>query len=100
MAPLALFFSAKGRLAPKAFVIGAIAVYAVSCLSQVLASGPLTARAGLWPFAIVQAVLTWSWFAIHAKRLRDAGRGIGSAPGLPVVDGPAVRPLLLGAAPL
>jgi hypothetical protein len=37
------------------------------------------ARAGLWPFAAVQAVLTWLWFVLHARRLHDAARGHGLA---------------------
>jgi hypothetical protein len=36
-------------------------------------------RAGLAPFVLVQAIASWAWFCLHAKRLRDAGRGIGAA---------------------
>ena len=32
-----------------------------------------------------QALLIWMWFALHAKRLRDAGRTIGLAVGAAVL---------------
>ena len=34
------------------------------------------------PFVAVQVLLVWIWFALHAKRLRDAGRGVGLAAGV------------------
>ena len=43
-------------------------------------SPPMTARYGVLPFAVVQAALTWAWFALHAGRCAmPAGR---SAPAL------------------
>src|SRR5215472_13204020 len=68
---LALFFSARGRLAPRAFAAGAAAVYGTAFLSQLLISAPVMLHAGLAPFALVQAIATWSWFCLHAKRLRE-----------------------------
>ena len=95
MEALALFFSARGRLAPRAFAVGAAAVYATAFLSQLLISAPVMARAGLAPFAIVQAIATWSWFCLHAKRLRDADRGVGAAVAIAVLYALAVVLFLL-----
>ena len=56
MESLALFFSARGRLAPRAFAAGAAAVYGTAFLSQLLISAPVMLHAGLAPFALVQAI--------------------------------------------
>ena len=39
----------------------------------------MSSRAGLWPFLAAQIVLIWIWYALHAKRLRDAGKPAGLA---------------------
>src|SRR5262245_33068607 len=75
----ASFLSASGRMAQRPFVRGAVAVYVLSFLSQILMSPPVTLRTGMWLFVLVQAALTWLWFVLHARRLRDAGRPIGAA---------------------
>ena len=95
MESLALFFSARGRLAPRAFAAGAAAVYGTAFLSQLLISAPVMLHAGLAPFALVQAIATWSWFCLHAKRLRDADRGIGVAVAIAVLYALAVILFLL-----
>ena len=95
MDALALLFSASGRVTPKPFAIAVLFIYLAGFASQALLSGPLTARAGLWPFVLVQAVLIWSWIALHAKRLRDADREIGAAIGIAVVYGLALILMLL-----
>ncbi len=77
MDALKLFFSSSGRIAPKPFALGVLGVYLVSLLSQGLLSARLGASGGLLLFAVVQAAATWAWFALHAKRRRDAGRGVG-----------------------
>ena len=82
MDPAALFLSATGRLAPRPFAIGAVVIYAASLASQTLISAPVVARAGFWPFAAAQATLLWGWYALHAKRLRDADRDVGAAAGI------------------
>jgi uncharacterized membrane protein YhaH (DUF805 family) len=82
MDPATLFLSTTGRLTPRPFAIGALLIYAASLASQALISAPLVARAGFWPFAAVQATLLWGWYALHAKRLRDAGEDIGPAAGV------------------
>jgi uncharacterized membrane protein YhaH (DUF805 family) len=82
MDPLALFLSAAGRLSPRPFAVGAVLIYAASLASQALISAPVVARAGFWPFAAAQATLLWGWYALHAKRLRDAEKDVGAAAGI------------------
>jgi uncharacterized membrane protein YhaH (DUF805 family) len=95
MNPVALLFSPSGRLAPRAFWTAVAVVYLVGFASQALLSPPVTLRAGLWPFAAAQPVLIWSWYALHAKRLRDAGLAVGTAAGIAALAGLAVLLLLL-----
>jgi len=75
--PLALLFSPSGRLDRRTFAYAVIAFYAVGLASQFLFSVGVTGRAGMWAYALAQIALTWVWFVLHAKRMRDAGRGIG-----------------------
>ncbi len=84
-----------GRLAPRAFAAAVIVLYVAGLFSQMLLAAPVTARLGLWPFAAAQAVLLWLWFAVHANRLRDAGRSIGAAAGIACLYGLAVILLIL-----
>ncbi len=95
MTSLTTIFSAAGRLAPKPFALGAIAVYVASFLSQFLLAAPVTARASVIPFLLVQVVIGWGWYALHAKRLRDAGRPTGAAVALTVLYALAIVLLLL-----
>lgn len=81
MQALRFLFSPSGRLGPQAFVVAATVVYAAAAASQWLTVPSVVARNGLWPFALAQTVLIWVWFALHAKRLRDAGRSTGLAAG-------------------
>src|SRR4029077_1740534 len=90
MEPLALLFSARGRLAPRAFAAGAAVVYGTALLSFLLISPPVMLRVGLAPFALVQAIAIWCWFCLHAKRLRDADRRIGVAVAIVVLYALAV----------
>ena len=92
---VSLLFSGAGRLAPKPFAIAIVLVYLVNFFSQVLMSAPVTNQAGLWPFAIVQVVLIWSWIVLHVKRLRDAGRSYGLAIGIACLYVLALALLLL-----
>jgi uncharacterized membrane protein YhaH (DUF805 family) len=85
MESLALFFSARGRVSPRAFAAAVAAVYGTAFLSQLLISAPVMLHAGLSPFALVQAIAIWAWFCLHAKRLRDADRGIGAAVAIAVL---------------
>src|ERR1700684_2539010 len=81
MQALRFLFSPSGRLAPQAFVIAAIAVYAAGAAAQYLTTPNILALSGLWSFAAAQAVLIWIWYALHARRLRDSGHSIGLAAG-------------------
>jgi uncharacterized membrane protein YhaH (DUF805 family) len=79
MEPLRFIFSPSGRVGPQAFTLAAIGIYVAGVASQCLTSNGLIIRGGVWPFAIVQVMLIWIWFSLHAKRLRDADRSVGLA---------------------
>jgi len=79
MQSLFAFLSPDGRLRPRPFILGVAPLYIAGVASHWLTTPGVTARAGLWAFAAVQAVLTWLWFVLHAKRLHDAGRNDGLA---------------------
>jgi uncharacterized membrane protein YhaH (DUF805 family) len=72
-------FSASGRLAPRPFMLGALGVYGGGFLSEGLLWPPYVQWGHLVPFTLVQIALAWVWYALHAKRLRDAGRSVGAA---------------------
>jgi hypothetical protein len=82
MHALRFLFSASGRLQPQPFIVAVAAVYAAGVASHALTTADVIARVGLWAFVAVQALLVWIWFGLHAKRLRDAGRGAGLAAGV------------------
>ena len=73
------FFSPFGRIARNPFAMGAVPVYVLIVASYLLMSHQVVTRWGVAPFAFVQAALTYAWYALHAKRLRDAGYGTGWA---------------------
>ena len=79
MLKLATFLSPQGRLLPQPFLTSIAVVYLVGVASHWLTFPVVTARVGLLPFAAAQALLTWIWFILHAKRLYDAARGYGLA---------------------
>ena len=85
MQALRFLFSPRGRIAPRAFAFAVIAVYAAGIASQWLTVPGVIAHFGIWLFALIQAVLVWIWFSLHAKRLRDCGRPIGLAAGVSVL---------------
>jgi uncharacterized membrane protein YhaH (DUF805 family) len=95
MDPLALFLSSSGRLGSRPFAIAVILIYLAGIASQTLLSAAAVARAGLWPFALTQAMLIWAWYAVHAKRMRDAGHGTGGAAGIALIYTLAIVLLLL-----
>jgi uncharacterized membrane protein YhaH (DUF805 family) len=82
MQALRFLFSSSGRLEPRAFVLAIVVVYAAGAASHLLTRPDVIAKAGLWLFVAAQALLVWAWFALHAKRLRDAGRPVGPAAGI------------------
>ena len=85
MDSLTTMFSTSGRLAPQPFVLGALAVYVVGFLSQLLLNSQVTRHANVIPFVLVQIALAWIWYALHVRRLRDAGRGVGTAIALTIM---------------
>jgi hypothetical protein len=98
MQALRLLFSPSGRLPPRTFILCAAAVYLAGAASHLLTTSDVMARAGLWPFIAVQALLIWIWFVVHAKRLSDAGRGIGLATGVSILYTLSVALLIILAA--
>jgi uncharacterized membrane protein YhaH (DUF805 family) len=76
MRTLRLLFSSAGRLPRRAFIIAVVALYLVAAASQALTMPGVIKSAGLWPFLAAQLVLVWIWYALHAKRLRDAGKPV------------------------
>jgi uncharacterized membrane protein YhaH (DUF805 family) len=85
MSALRILFSPSGRLPPQAFVLLAVLVYLAGVASYALTLPDVIARAGLWPFIVAQALLIWIWYALHAKRLHDAGRQPALAAGVGVL---------------
>jgi uncharacterized membrane protein YhaH (DUF805 family) len=82
MRALRFLFSPSGRVPPQAFALAVVIVYAAGAASHWLTTPGVIARAGLWPFVAVQLLVIWIWYALHAKRLRDAGRQVGLAVGV------------------
>ena len=70
-----LLFSPKGTIKPQPFALIVIAIYALNLIAGSIVEGDFIKRVGPWPYLGLQMMLTWIWFAAHAKRLRDAGRG-------------------------
>src|SRR5580692_3782598 len=95
MQALRFLFSPSGRLGPQAFAVAVIVVYAAGAASQWLTVPGVVARNGLLPFVLAQAVLIWIWFALHAKRLRDADRATGIAAGVSLLYALSVVLLLI-----
>jgi hypothetical protein len=95
MLALRFLFSPAGRLAPRAFVFAAIVVYALGLAAQWLTMPDILLRAGIWPFAVAQALLVWVWYVLHARRLRDAGRPVDIAAGAALLYGLSIVLLLI-----
>jgi uncharacterized membrane protein YhaH (DUF805 family) len=77
--------SQTSRLARGPFVLAVIVVYALSFVSQMLLSAPVTARMSVLPFVLVQIALIWLWIVLHRRRLRDAGRPTGIVIGIAAI---------------
>jgi uncharacterized membrane protein YhaH (DUF805 family) len=73
------------RLARGPFALAAIALYAISFVSQALLTAPVTKHVSVAPFVLAQIVVIWLWVEIHRRRLRDAGRPTGIAIGIAMV---------------
>lgn len=94
MRALHFLFSSSGRLPPRVFAIAVVGVYLAGAASHMLTVPEVMASGGLWPFVAAQVLLIWIWFALHAKRLRDAGRPVGLAAGVSLLY--ALSLILLG----
>jgi uncharacterized membrane protein YhaH (DUF805 family) len=90
--PITLFLSPAGRLSPETFGLAVVVVYAFAFAAQFLPSST-----GYWPFTLAQVVLTWSWYGLHAKRLRDAARTTVPAAVIAILCGLAVVIVLVAA---
>lgn len=95
MAALRFLCTPSGRLPPRPFIVGAVVVYLLGAGSHLLTLSDVMARAGLWPFVVVQLILVWCWFTLHAQRLHDAGRGGGLALGVVALYVLAIALLLI-----
>ena len=85
MQALHFLFSPSGRLRPQPFVLAIIAVYIAGLAAQWLTAPDVLRRIGIAPFGLLQILLLWVWFALHAKRLRDGGERAGLAVGASVL---------------
>ena len=95
MQALRFLFSPAGRLEPRAFVFATIVVYALGVAAQWLTMPDILLRAGIWPFAVAQALLVWVWYVLHARRLHDAGRPVDIAAGAALLYGLSIVLLLI-----
>jgi uncharacterized membrane protein YhaH (DUF805 family) len=95
MTALSLFLSTSGRLTRRPFAIAIILLYAVSFASQVLLSLPVMVHAHVAPFALAQGLIIWIWYALHVRRLRDAGRKASGALVIAILYGLAIMLLML-----
>jgi uncharacterized membrane protein YhaH (DUF805 family) len=82
---MTLFLSSSGRLSGGRFWVAVLVVYGLGFASQMLTAPVMLERVSLSAFAAAQFVLLWAWYALHAKRLRDAGRSTGLALGVAVI---------------
>lgn len=55
-------------------------------LSNMLSAPAITRTFGLWPFVVTQLVLLWFWFALTAKRLRNAERSVLSVTAVALIS--------------
>jgi len=79
MQAMRFLLSPNGRLRPQPFIYGAAGVYLLGVASHLLTAPEVIGQGGLWPFIAAQILLVWIWFALHAKRLHDGGKGGGLA---------------------
>lgn len=91
----AFLISTQGRLAPRPFALGVLAVWVGGVGAQWLLSGEVMARGGLWPFIAAQAALIWVWLVLHVRRLRDAGQGPSAAIGIALIYALSIGLLLM-----
>ena len=66
-------------------MLAIILVYLLGLASHALTAPHWLQRGGLIAFALAQIVLLWSWYALHVKRLRDAGHAPAPAIGVALI---------------
>jgi uncharacterized membrane protein YhaH (DUF805 family) len=66
--------SGESEQAPYSRALTGLVIGAV--LSNMLSAPAITALFGIWPFVVTQLALLWLWFALTAKRLRNAERSV------------------------
>ena len=66
-------------------MLAIIVVYLLGLASHALTAPDWLDRGGLIAFALVQLLLLWSWYALHVKRLRDAGHVPAPAVGVALI---------------
>jgi serine/threonine protein kinase len=77
------------------FALGVFGIWIAGLASQLLLTGHVIARAGLWPFIIAQALLIAIWLVLHIRRLRDAGQGPTAAIGIALISVLSIGLLLM-----
>jgi uncharacterized membrane protein YhaH (DUF805 family) len=95
MDQLSSIVSTSGRIARKPFAISVVVLYLLSFGTRALLAPSVMAQGGGILFALAQMLLIWIWYALHARRLRDAGRGRGSAVGIAIVYGFGIALVML-----
>ncbi len=98
MQALRIIFSPSGRLSPQLFIVLVVLVYLAGVASHALTVPDVIMRAGLWPFVAAQALLIWIWYALHARRLHDAGRTASLAAAATILYTLAVALMIIVAA--
>jgi hypothetical protein len=87
--------AANRSLRPGLFLAAVSLLYLVGIGTQWLTAPAVLQRLGLWPFLLIQIVLLGLWYLLHARRLRDAGRGVGPAQGVALIHLLAIMLLVL-----
>ena len=66
----------SGDIEQRPYARALVALLIGAILSNMLSAPVVTASFGIWPFVITQFALLWFWFALTAKRLRNAERSV------------------------
>ncbi len=66
----------SGDIEQRPYARALIALLIGALLSNMLSAPAVTASFGIWPFVVTQFALLWFWFALTARRLRNAERSV------------------------
>jgi uncharacterized membrane protein YhaH (DUF805 family) len=66
----------SGDLDQGAYIRALLGLAIGAILSNMLSAPVVTEPFGIWPFVVTQLALLWFWFALTAKRLRNAERSV------------------------